>query len=410
VLDPVVEPIIESQGLQEEELKKKLTVKESIPELQKILNPVVTNLKIGEILGEIVTTIAFPELTPLLSLKSSLLEKKSASDTVVDLAESLPLALAGTAGKLGKVGKLAASGAIISTASAGIASDIKKKKPLHEILENAGIKLSLAIPAGREGTKVALAIKGLKGIAEIGNIVKLRTDEKEKVIIDEEDDDMSPEDRKIRDLIDNDKEYKTDALELIQDHIERTDYEPKGKLKKQLNDLRDDQELGLSLALHPTSIYNKKDFARIKDFLERYPDFDVSDNLLDQLYPDEEDIPEEIATNISVIKPVVLPQVIEPIKVKQTSVPVFKPVEVKQLDIKKVINKEPAYKKFVVDVSYPPVIFTVPDYTGQVELYHRTPFGITKEDIDCSRLVGQERKRCEHNKKKVLKNKSKPKV
>lgn len=69
------------------------------------------------------------------------------------------------------------------------------------------------------------------------------------------------------------------------------------------------------------------------------------------------------------------------------------------------LKKNNLSQKYSVDVGYAPVQINYPDYTGQVETYSRTPLRTDLQEVDCSKLIGKERIRCEHKKKKLEESK-----
>lgn len=300
---------------------------------EEIIKPVMKKL---DTFIEISQAIVNPETIPLASLYNSYRDEESVADTLKHFGESIPEALAaGAAGSYlnegskaaviaSRLGKLGTVGVVAGEA----AEDVKEGKKAGVVVANTGFKLIDLLPGGPKGTILEKGITGLKGVATTGLIAAPFTYDKPKAKPVEEFKDKTTHDKEegkvrgedfiikdntIRDMLiknGSDKIYKDNALDIIQEHVDR------GNM--------------------------------------------VHENVQKQL---------------------------DAYKERQSSI--------KVPSVEEAVNESIPTNEYEVEDK--PVIMEYPDYSGQIETYKSTNL-IEPESIDCSKLKGLARKRCERKK------------
>lgn len=353
------------------------------PGFQKILEGETTALTIASLPAQIAT----PESLPLITFQESQAKGESVGKSLGEAGKTLPFALAGTEGRLSTVARTAALGEI----GAKVGTDVDEGKPAGDTIGTAALGLASIIPEGKTTGKafseLSRSKKALRVVRESAIIGKEAKELHEALNVKPKPVETD-EEATTRVLNENpkDKKYTTSQLAAIKRHVDTTGYEPNANLQKQLDLFGKDTAIAKTLNENRNTVFTPGQLKNIKAFIKRNPGFNMSETLGRQIDADDKKARE---------KPVKVPK-----KIEHKFIPKPKP------PVKRSVQKESesglAFKKFMENIDVDSVQHILPLFVGKKTTFTRSPSGLVVKEIDCSKLVGKEKVRCEHNRKKEM--------
>lgn len=301
--------------------------------------------------------VGVPETIPFLAFQNSLNEGNKAPKVILDTLESIPEAFLNKGGIIGDTAKAVS----VASVAARTGEDIEEGKHTGVVLANLAANSAEFIPAGKEGTLLNTAVKGVKLAADTAKLVKGVTYDKPKEEQPEEEEQqpvLSEADKAIRDKIDSngtDKKYTDKALDIIQDHQDRTGLEVHENLQKQLDTRLKDKEIRNKIEQNGTDkVYTDKALEIINEHVNR-TGLEVHENLQNQL----DDYNARTQPNIQQLQQ----------------------------------EAEQNAANYTYEAEQEPVAIYYPPQAEQIEVYNSNNLQ-TPVDIDCSKLTGRQRERC----------------